>query len=394
VSITLIAGQALLNDSWRHLESFVALLSRMPLAANSSRLLNDACSQHLFSVVSSLVPHGTKSIRLRHRLELRLRNGEPTMNSRSVCLAIILTLLSSAGRAQAGNIDKPVTITYVNSPYADFLFYLFYRNAGPFSALKSAVPLDDVSQLQDDSFLPDETAASAIASYAELYKLVSTYDAHAPLTVELQKGEPHYQAFFSFWKMQIGPKEEQTIAAWKKQEADWPPVVHLEQLERLKFPFSSVKVAMLSLDPQGSSMQGPPTIFTTTQVPSLAWAIGHEGTHMMLGPKGADWKNRKDAQQAIRLITANGGGEYDVEEALCLLMQAKLSIASGATPKGYLVSQDYTRVSPRRTLLLTLERDWPSYQAASDINIADFLIAETIKTFGPSRSEPASDAQQ
>ena len=62
--------------------------------------------------------------------------------------------------------------------------------------------------------------------------------------------------------------------------------------------------------------------------------------------------------------------------------QAKLSIAYGATPKHYLSSEDFTEASPKRTLLLTLERDWPRYLASSDTNIADFLIAETIKAFG------------
>jgi hypothetical protein len=103
---------------------------------------------------------------------------------------------------------------------------------------------------------------------------------------------------------------------------------------------------------------------------------------MMLGPKGADWKKRKNGDEAIRLMTANGGGDYDVEEALCLLMQAKLSIASGVTPSDYLSSTTYTEVTPRRKLLLTLERDWTTYLASSGTNIADFLIAETIKTFG------------
>jgi hypothetical protein len=114
----------------------------------------------------------------------------------------------------------------------------------------------------------------------------------------------------------------------------------------------------------------------------LAWAIGHEGTHMMLAQREQDWKKRKHGDEAVRLITANGGTDYDVEEALCLLMQAKLSIAYGATPKNYLSSEDFTEASPKRTLLLTLERDWPRYLASSDTNIADFLIAETIKAFG------------
>ena len=305
------------------------------------------------------------------------------MSGKSAHLVILLILLRGVGRTSAGTaVDQRVTFTYVKSPYADFLFYLFYRSTGQFPGLKSDVPLDDIAPLQDDFFLPNDAAASGITTYAELYKLASTYDARVLLTQELQKGEPHYAPFFSFWQKRIAPTEEEAISTWRKQDAEWPPIAHLEQLERLKFPFSSIKIAAVALNPQANSMQGPPTIFTSIQVPSLAWTIGHEGTHMMLGPRGADWKKRKHGDEAIRLVIANGGSDYGVEEALCLLMQAKLSIAYGETPKDYLSSRDFTEPSSRRTLLLALERDWPSYLTSPDTNIADFLIAETIKTFG------------
>jgi len=58
-----------------------------------------------------------------------------------------------------------------------------------------------------------------------------------------------------------------------------------------------------------------------------------------------------------------------------------LSIAAGATPGTYLTSKDFTEEGPRRTLLLALERDWPVYLALTDTDVADFLIAETTKTF-------------
>ena len=151
-------------------------------------------------------------------------------------------------------------------------------------------------------------------------------------------------------------------------------------MTRLRFPFSTIAIDLIALDPSGSSMQQPPTIFTGLQVPSLAWAIGHEGTHMILGPKGANWMKRKNGEEAARLIKANRGAEYDVEEALCLLLQAQMSIAYGVTPKGFR-SSDKLAPSPRRTLLVALENDWDTYTKSSDANAADFLIAETLRTF-------------
>ena len=76
---------------------------------------------------------------------------------------------------------------------------------------------------------------------------------------------------------------------------------------------------------------------------------------MMLGPKAANWEKRRDADQAIHLMEANGGTDYDVEEALCLLLQAKISIEAGMTPRDYLTSEHYTQGTPRRRLLVRLE---------------------------------------
>jgi hypothetical protein len=306
------------------------------------------------------------------------------MIRKRVLLPILLVFfnVSSIGRAQTGVVSQKATITYVKSSYADFLFYLLYRSTGVFPDLRSAVPLDGVNPFTDDSFLPNDVATSEAKSYSDLYKVASTYDAHIRLAEILAQGEPRYAAFSSFWQSHIAPQEEETIGVWKRQDTEWPTIVHLEETERLKFPFSSVRIAVLALNPQANSMQGPPTIFTTTEVPSLAWVMGHEGTHMMLGPKGADWKNRKNGDEAVHLMNANNGSDYDVEEALCLLMQAKLSIAFGATPKNYLTSRDFKATTPRRTLLIALEHDWAKYEASPDVNIADFLISETIKTFG------------
>lgn len=298
--------------------------------------------------------------------------------------ALVMIFQVNVGSAQGAppeTVSKPVEITYAKSPYSDFLFYLFYRNTGMFPELKVAVPLEDIPVLDDSSFLPDDAAASAVTSYAELYRLAATYDDHLRLNDLLERGETHYGKFYPYWKEYIALREDETIRAWKRQEAKWSPVPHLEQIERLNFPFESIRIKVIAPDPKGSSMQGPPTIFTTAQVPSLAWVIGHEGTHMMLGPRGADWKMRKNGDEAVRLITTNGGGAYDVEEALCLLMQAKLSIAAGETPSDYLSSTELTQTGPRKTLLLAMERDWPAYVASSKDDIADFLIAETIKTF-------------
>jgi hypothetical protein len=305
--------------------------------------------------------------------------------------AMMLLLFSCTSNAQVSSnpsANKPsaeatarFTITFAKSPYADFLFYLLYRNTGHYPDLATAVAITDIPPLDSSSFLPEDSIISGVANYDVLYQLATHHDDAARLGDMLKRAEPTYPAFYSFWQQHVGPDEDKTASLWARQEVEWNPISHLEAMERLNFPFSSIQIDLLALDPQGSSMQGPPTIFTTLDVPSLAWAIGHEGTHMMVGPNGANWTARKGGDDAVRLMRAKGGSNYDVEEALCLLMQAKMSIASGATRKD-LRTSDSLKPSPRKTLLIALENDWESYTKSQNINVADWLIAETLKTFG------------
>jgi hypothetical protein len=304
--------------------------------------------------------------------------------------AAMLLLFSCTGNAQASSsppADKPsakvtgFAITFAKSPYADFLFYLLYRHTWQYPDLATAVAITDIPALDSSSFLPEDAISSGVANYGALYQLATHHDNAARLEDMLKRAEPRYPAFYSFWQQRIGPDEDKTASLWAKQEVEWNPIPQLEKIERLKFPFSSIQIDVLALDPQGSSMQRPPTIFTTLDVPSLAWAIGHEGTHMMVGPSGANWTARKSADEAERLMKANGGSDYDVEEALCLLMQAKMSIAAGVTAMDFRTS-DRLKPSPRKALLIALENDWEAYTQSPNINAAHWLIAETLKTFG------------
>jgi hypothetical protein len=316
------------------------------------------------------------------------RNARGNMSA--VALSLILALLSlhpgGSGQiaaisehGQASNARQTVSITFAKSPYSDFLFYLLYRSTSSYGELKAAVPLDSIPPLDGSSFLPEDSIASGVSTYDGLAKLAAGYDDHLRLTEMLKKAEPSYPAFYAFWSKRIGPAEEETEHAWVRQ-TQWDPVRHLEEMERLKFPFSSIAVDLIALDPQGSSMQKPATIFTTLDVPGLAWAIGHEGTHMMVGPNGANWRARKGANEAIRQMNSNGGSDYDLEEALCLLMQARLSIANGATATDFRSSSGL-KASPRKKLLIVLEDDWQDYVKSSHQDAADWLIAETLKAF-------------
>ncbi|KLD64022.1 hypothetical protein [Dyella japonica] len=295
-------------------------------------------------------------------------------------LAVVLLLGGAVQAAPSPDVARTTpTLDFVASPYADFLFYLLHRDNANFPDLRASVPLDDVKELNTGAFLPGYALVSDIRSYADLYRLAYTYDNSAALVAALKQGEAHFPAFMAYWKREVEPKEQETIAAWKAEEAKARNVERLEGLTRLRFPYSTVKVAVIALGPLGGNLQNPPIMFATMKDASLPAVVGYDGTHMMLSGHADDWKKRKKAAQAINLIYAHGGTSYDIEEALCLLMQAKL-------PATYGMGADRSAAdagdTPRRVLLRAMERDWDRYRGNASINAVDFAIDETIRTFG------------
>ena len=271
------------------------------------------------------------------------------------------------------------SLDFIASPYADFLFYLLHRENANFPDLRAAVPIDDVKELNTGSFLPGYAMVSDIRSYADLYRLAYTYDDSTAIVAALKQGEAHFPAFMAYWQRNVEPKERETIAAWKAEEAKARNVERLEDLTRLRFPYSTVKVAVIALGPLGGNLQNPPIMFATMKDASLPAVVGYDGTHMMLSGHADDWKKRRNATQAINLIYAHGGTSYDIEEALCLLMQSKL-------PATYGLGAEHSPYdggdTPRRVLLRAMERDWDHYRADTSMNAMDFAIDETLRTFG------------
>jgi len=111
------------------------------------------------------------------------------------------------------------SLDFIASPYADFLFYLLHRENANFPDLRAAVPIDDVKELNTGSFLPGYAMVSDIRSYADLYRLAYTYDDSTAIVAALKQGEAHFPAFMAYWQRNVEPKERETIAAWKAEEA-------------------------------------------------------------------------------------------------------------------------------------------------------------------------------
>lgn len=300
---------------------------------------------------------------------------------------VCLTLLFVCGRGSGQNVPTgrtTLSISYDHSPYADYLYFLLYRAVGPFPQLSTKVSLTGIPAFKGDTFLPVEVAQGGINSYSDLYKKAESYDERDRLLPILHAGETRFPEFFRYWKNTIEPVELATIAQWKTQDAIWSVVENMEKLERLPIPFTTLNVHVVALNPAGSSMPRPFSIYTTTVVPSLAWVFGHEATHQVLhrlgGVADADYLQLPGGGEALTRVKASGGVDYDIEEAACLLMQAKLSIAGGYTRPDFRTSRTLKASdSPRAKVLVALENDWPQYLANPKLNLAQFLVAETNK---------------
>jgi hypothetical protein len=299
-------------------------------------------------------------------------------------LAVVL-VASAPIQAMAAPAKRPAAeITFAKSPFTDFLYYLLYRSTGfngEYAQLKQAVPLKGIAPIEaNSSFMPQDASDSNVTSYDQLYALTEKHDNPDLLKSMLRKAEPQFPAFMAYWKAHIAPAEDRAISAARKEQNRWDVIAHLESMERLKFPFKTLRYDVFALETQGGSMQGPPTIYSTTDVPGLAWGVGHEGTHMMM-TKGADYTHRPGGAEAVRLMTNAGGSEYAIQEALCLLMQAKMSIAVGDTRPDFRTSTTIADDNPSKKLLVALERDWPAYQRDKKLKAAEWLIQETNKTY-------------
>src|ERR1700730_12568119 len=66
---------------------------------------------------------------------------------------------------------QPVELRFIHSPYADYLFYLLYRDTSPAPALR-AVPIRSIPILDQLVALPEITASARVRSYGEILPLV------------------------------------------------------------------------------------------------------------------------------------------------------------------------------------------------------------------------------
>jgi hypothetical protein len=308
--------------------------------------------------------------------------------------------------------DHPVTVRFVESPYADYLFYLLYRSTGRFPQLETAVPLGKVPTLDQLISLPEQAASDQVQSYRDLYPLVEQYRGvtkavipvpegrvqhfrklaysdelpnYQQLSDVVHQGEASYPLFQQFWEKNIAPAEQQQIDVWRQQLVECAPLDKLQELERLSFPFAKLDVASIALHLSGSGNTYPVGVYTGLfKKPNLAWVIGHEATHLMVDQyAGHNWHAHPLADQAIMMVKQHGGAAGDIEESLALFMQVKVSQACGYTEQSRRMSEKFPANTPTGAILRSLESGWDDYNLDHSQNIIDYLLRQTIAAFPP-----------
>jgi hypothetical protein len=308
----------------------------------------------------------------------------------------------------AAGYPRPVAVRFVKSALADYLVYLVGRGTGgsQFKAVEQAVPLADIPPLEENISLAGLAASLDVRNYKDLQPLLEPYrtpsgrvipvddqgetryqilaysfelPAYESLSRIIALGESRFQPFEAFWRQEVEPVEEQKIREWREQLDATKPLDLLQVLARLPFPSPTLDIVVMGMHGAGSANTYPAAIYTGVRVRNVAWAIGHEATHLLVDEyAGAKWLSRPRAAEAIRLITEAGGQKYEIEEALALLMQARVSAAAGFTPSDYRVSANFTDPSPKRAILVALEDGWDAYRQSDTEDLIDFMLDRAV----------------
>ena len=70
---------------------------------------------------------------------------------------------------------RKVHLRFVHSPYADYLFYLLYRNTNEFTSVSTVVPLDPIPTAERLISLAEVVDSSQIRNYREIYPFLDDY---------------------------------------------------------------------------------------------------------------------------------------------------------------------------------------------------------------------------
>src|SRR5262249_18124420 len=180
---------------------------------------------------------------------------------------------------------RHVGLRFLHSPFADYLFYLLYRDTTRVPGL-GATDLANVPTLNTLIALPEIALSERVSSYSQVQALTQlyrgtigravarpvprllTYGArpaeYDSLRMIVDGGLRGFEAFRALWALEIEPEELRNIEVWKAQNDACPAIDSLESLTGLSFPSDSLDVGAILMHLSGSGNYSPAGVYTRT----------------------------------------------------------------------------------------------------------------------------------
>jgi len=288
-------------------------------------------------------------------------------------------------------------IEFIKTPLGDYLYFLLCRK--PHKAvpgLDSLLGIKDIPRMRVLIALPEIIAACRIDNYNDVYRVIDSYyggdslnslnrgkrisySSIVPPAEEIEelvrKGEEAWPEFLKYWKQYIEPLEDQQIDAWEKQLRETDIMRKYAELTKLSFKIPSLEVAAMAFHLSGSCNFNPHGVYTSLfNKPNLPWALGHETTHILLSVYESDWKSDPRVIGLEPGLIKAGYGLNDLEEAVCLFMQAALARQCGTVANDYFMHKKI-QDEFMGAYIKNLEEGLDVYLMDDSMDIVDYMIA-------------------
>jgi hypothetical protein len=316
------------------------------------------------------------------RLDLRALDGLSLDASRREFL-VGAAYAATAGSAKAFAPPAP-PLVFVSSVLADYLQLLMFRLRRDIFPPFAPPGFAQAPSLDELVAIPEAVASAGLVRYDQLHGFIAaafaglpaqrvktpqprilSYSGNPPKLEAVQAviagGAPFFPAFKTYWRQSVQPLVQAQIAAWREQDASFHPLAKVIALQRMPLEAPQLQVVAMPFHPSGSGNYSPPAIFSSLfDKPNLPWFLGHEASHLIWSEAlGRPLSARPDGPRVIALAASN---KLDVEETMCLFMQAQVSKLCGLS-KPDLQMSARLEAGPQKRLMAALEEGWDDYLA-------------------------------
>ncbi|HEY3951586.1 twin-arginine translocation signal domain-containing protein [Phenylobacterium sp.] len=315
-----------------------------------------------------------------------LPGGRPAGGSRRDFL-VHSACVAAAGSANAAAPTPPEPappLVFVSNVLADYLQLLMFRLRRDTFAPFDPPGFAQAPSLDELVAAPEAVASAGLTRYDQLHGFIATafaglpakrvtsprprilcYSDNPPSLEAVQAvvaaGAPFFPAFETYWRQSVQPLVQAQIAGWREQDAAFHPLRKVIELQRMPLRAPRLEVVAMPFHPSGSGNYSPPAIFSSLfERPNLPWFLGHEASHLIWSEAlGRPLSARPEAARVTALATAN---RVDVEETMCLFMQAEVSKRCGLSKPDLRMSTKL-EAGPQKRLMIALEDGWDDYLA-------------------------------